>query len=56
LNASLVRALNEPDVHTRLKPLAQKPAPGTPAEFGSYIRSQYLVWGKAVKATGAKVN
>jgi tripartite-type tricarboxylate transporter receptor subunit TctC len=56
LNASLVRALNEPDVHKRLKPLAQKPAPGTAAEFGSYIRSQYLVWGKAVKATGAKVN
>jgi tripartite-type tricarboxylate transporter receptor subunit TctC len=56
LNASLVRALNEPDVHRRLKPLAQKPAPGTAAEFGSYIRSQYLVWGKAVKATGAKVN
>ena len=56
LNASLVRALNEPDVHKRLQPLAQKPAPGTAAEFGSYIRSQYLVWGKAVKATGAKVN
>ena len=51
-----VRALNEPDVHKRLYPLAQKPVPGTPADFGDFIRSQYVLWGKAVKATGAKAN
>ena len=56
LNNALVRALNEPDVHKRLQPLAQKPVPGTPADFGDYIRTQYVVWGKVVKATGAKVN
>jgi tripartite-type tricarboxylate transporter receptor subunit TctC len=56
LNGALVRALNDPDVQKRLYPLAQKPVPGTPADFGDYIRAQYVVWGKAVKATGAKVN
>jgi tripartite-type tricarboxylate transporter receptor subunit TctC len=56
LNAALVRALSEPDVRQRLQPLAQKPVPGTPAEFGDYIRAQYGLWGKVVKATGAKVN
>ena len=56
LNSALVRALNDPDTHKRLHPLAQKPVPGTPADFGDYIRSQYAIWGKAVKATGAKVN
>ena len=55
LNAALVRALNDADVHKRLQPLAQKPVPSTPAEFGDYIRAQYALWGKVVKATGAKV-
>jgi tripartite-type tricarboxylate transporter receptor subunit TctC len=56
LNAALVRALNDSDVHKRLHPLAQKPVPSTPAEFQDYIRSQYELWGKVVKATGAKVD
>jgi tripartite-type tricarboxylate transporter receptor subunit TctC len=54
LNAAMVKALNEPDVVKRLQPLAQKPVPGTAADFGAYIRSQYGLWGKVVKATGAK--
>jgi tripartite-type tricarboxylate transporter receptor subunit TctC len=56
LNAALVRALNDSDVQKRLHPLAQKPVPSTPAEFQDYIRSQYALWGKVVKATGAKVD
>jgi tripartite-type tricarboxylate transporter receptor subunit TctC len=56
LNTAIVRALNAPDVHKRLQPLAQKPVPGTAAEFGDYIRAQYILWGKVVKATGAKAN
>jgi tripartite-type tricarboxylate transporter receptor subunit TctC len=56
LNTAMVRALNAPDVHKRLQPLAQKPVPGTATEFGDYIRAQYLLWGKVVKATGAKAN
>jgi tripartite-type tricarboxylate transporter receptor subunit TctC len=55
LNAALVRALNEPDVHKRLHPLAQKPVPSTPADFDAYIRAQHALWGKVVQATGAKV-
>ncbi|HTE16360.1 MAG TPA: tripartite tricarboxylate transporter substrate binding protein [Burkholderiales bacterium] len=56
LNTAVVRALNAPDVHKRLQPLAQKPMPGTAADFGDYIRTQYVLWGKVVKATGAKAN
>lgn len=55
LNGAFLRALNDPDVHKRLHPLGQKAAPSTPAEFGEYIRSQHALWGKVVKATGAKV-
>ena len=56
LNTALVRALNAPDVQKRLQPLAQKAVPGTAAEFSDYIRSQHVLWGKVVKATGAKAN
>ncbi len=56
LNAALVRALNDPEVHKRLHPLAQKPVPSTPAQFADFIRAQYELWGKVVKATGAKVD
>jgi tripartite-type tricarboxylate transporter receptor subunit TctC len=55
LNAALVRALGEPEVQKRLHPLAQRPAPSTPAEFAEYIRAQYALWGKVVQTTGAKV-
>lgn len=54
LNAALVRALNAPDVQKRLLPLAQKAMPSSAADFGEYMRSQYVLWGKVVKATGAK--
>ncbi len=54
LNAALGRALSAPDVAKRLQPLAQKPVPSTAAEFGDYIRAQYVSWGKAVKSTGAR--
>jgi tripartite-type tricarboxylate transporter receptor subunit TctC len=56
LNSAMVRALNESDVQKRLRPLAQKAVPGTAAEFSDYIRTQYGLWGKVVKATGAKAN
>jgi tripartite-type tricarboxylate transporter receptor subunit TctC len=56
LNNAIVRALNDPDVQRRLHPMAQKPVPGTPADFGDYIRTQYSLWGGVVKATGAKAN
>ncbi len=56
LNSAIGRALNAPDVQKRLQPLAQKAVPGTAAEFGDYMRMQHGLWGKVVKATGAKAN
>ena len=56
LNSAIGRALNAPDVQKRLQPLAQTAVPGTAAEFGDYMRMQHGLWGKVVKATGAKAN
>jgi tripartite-type tricarboxylate transporter receptor subunit TctC len=55
LNAAVVRALNSPDVLTRIRSLGQYPAPSTAAEFAEFIRADYERWGKVVKASGAKV-
>jgi tripartite-type tricarboxylate transporter receptor subunit TctC len=55
LNASVVRALREPDIQKRLQPLGQRPVTSTSAEFGDFIRNEYARWGRIVKSTGAKV-
>jgi tripartite-type tricarboxylate transporter receptor subunit TctC len=31
-------------------------APGTPEEFGAYIKSERAKWAKVVKASGANAN
>jgi tripartite-type tricarboxylate transporter receptor subunit TctC len=56
LNAEMVRILNEPDVKERLAALAFTPVPGSRSAFGAYIRSEIDKWGKAVKASGARVD
>ena len=30
------------------------PAPGTPEQFGAYIRSERIKWAKVIKESGAK--
>jgi tripartite-type tricarboxylate transporter receptor subunit TctC len=55
LNGAVVRALNSPDVLTRIRSLGQYPAPSTPAEFAEFIRADFERWGKVVKASGARV-
>ena len=32
------------------------PAPGTPEQFGAYIKSEMTKWAKVVKESGAKAN
>jgi len=55
LNGAVVRALNSPDVLTRIRSLGQYPAPTTSAQFADFMRADYERWGKVVKASGVKV-
>ena len=54
LNGAIVAALADPAVLERIHLLGAEPMPGTPDEFGRFIRSEYDKWSKVVAESGAK--
>jgi tripartite-type tricarboxylate transporter receptor subunit TctC len=54
LNGALVAALNDPDVRAKLKQSGVTPAPGTPEQFGEYLRSETARYTKLVREKGIK--
>src|SRR5262245_9596653 len=56
LNSEVAKVLAMPDVKEFLFNQGLDPAPGTPEEFGAYIKSESIKWAKVVKASGAKAN
>src|SRR5262249_31749315 len=55
LNESMNKALLRPQVREAFANLGAVPAGGTPAEFGTLIRSQVAYWGEIVKEAGIKL-
>ena len=56
LNTETTRVLRTPDIADRLNNMAAEPAPGTPEQFGAFIRSETDKWAKVVKAANMKVD
>ena len=54
LNAAIVKALASPEVVERMQSLGQTISPSGPDEFQKLIRDDFDLWGKVVKASGAK--
>lgn len=53
-HAESVRALQTPEVRERFAVLGVEPVGNTPGQFATYIQSEIVKWGKAVRATGLK--
>jgi tripartite-type tricarboxylate transporter receptor subunit TctC len=56
LNSEVVRVLRMPEIADRLNSMAAEPAPGTPAQFGAFVRSEIGKWAKVVKAANMKID
>ena len=56
LNTDIVAALNAPDVRERMKAIGQELSPSTAEQFQEQIRNDYALWGKVVRASGAKAD
>ena len=54
LNREAVAVLKLPDVKDSLFKQGIEAAPGTPEEFGAYMKSEIAKWSKVVKASGAR--
>src|SRR5262249_55458312 len=56
LNADIVKALQTPEVRARLDQADIEPIGSKPGECDAFLREQVAVWGKIVKASGARVD
>ena len=55
LNREIAKALADPAVAAKLAGEGADPAGGTPEQFATFIASEIELWGKVIRATGAKV-
>ena len=55
LNAEIVKAAANPDTAERLSAEGANPSAGTPEQFGAFIKSEIVRWGKVIKATGSVI-
>ena len=56
LQQETVKALNLPEIRTRLQALGANPGGNTPEEFARLIDSEIAKWAPVVKASGARVD
>lgn len=54
LNAETVKVLQSPALKEQFASQGLEATPGTPVEFGAYLRSEVAKWGKVIKASGAR--
>ena len=56
LNADIHAALATDEAQKAIRGLGLIPSPSTPEDFARQIRADHEVWGKVVKASGAKAD
>jgi tripartite-type tricarboxylate transporter receptor subunit TctC len=56
LNAHVVKAMQAPDVRERFVQMDIEPVGSAPAQCDAFLREQIAIWGKIVRAAGARVD
>jgi tripartite-type tricarboxylate transporter receptor subunit TctC len=56
LQGDVVKALQHPDVATRLAADGTEAVGSTPAQFGAHLRFEHDTWSKVAKQTGLRVD
>lgn len=56
LNASIRKAVADPQVLEMLRNVSAEPSTDTPAEFGAFLQSEVKKWAKAVAQSGAQID
>jgi tripartite-type tricarboxylate transporter receptor subunit TctC len=56
LNAAVLKAMQAADVRERFTQMDIEPVGSAPAQCDAFLREQVAVWGKIVKASGARVD
>ena len=54
LNGEIAKVLARPDIKERFASQALEPASRTPEQFGDYIRSEAVKWGKLTRDAGIR--
>jgi tripartite-type tricarboxylate transporter receptor subunit TctC len=54
LQGEVARALNIPEIRSKLVQLGADPVASTPEQFAAYLRAETAKWATVVKASGAK--
>ena len=56
LNAEIVKALQSPELRSKLAVQGAEPLGSTPAEYGAYVKKELARWSQVVKASGVKID
>lgn len=56
LNEAIHRAMADPELRAQLQSRGAEAAPGTPEELAKFVASNIVLWGDAVKRSGATVD
>jgi tripartite-type tricarboxylate transporter receptor subunit TctC len=56
LNSEIAAVVKTPALRERLIAADYEPAVGTPEEFGAFIKTEIVKWGRAVKISGARAD
>lgn len=56
LHGEIVKAIESPDLRSRLTAEGANPVGSTPDQFGAFIRSELAMWARAVKQSGTQLD